>query len=352
MKMVDASDSGIASVESESQFQHLIDIPEKNHKELCIYRVPPKLRQLNAKAYTPQLISIGPFHYGKPHFTAMETQKNRYYHEFQERIKSDKSFGKFKDKIVESVQDIRKCYADKFLLGDKEFVDMIELDAVFIMEFFLRLTEKDQHKDDYVLSKPWLKEGICLDLILLENQLPIEVLKMLYEIVPKDKEKGKECCTFLDLVCDKIAKARLELPKLIIDDVTECKLRNLIALEQCHYYPDYMFIYNYVSLIDGLIETKEDVNFLLGEKVIANYLGSNHAVEKLVNSLCRELVTGRNYYQEEINELNKHCGDLFNLTMGTLRSVYLKDLWRASSTIIGLAVLAFTFVNFFRATLK
>ncbi|KAJ7962042.1 hypothetical protein O6P43_017322 [Quillaja saponaria] len=353
--MVDASDSDIASsVESESQFQYIIDIPEKNHKELCIYRVPPKLRQLNAKAYTPQLISIGPFHHGKPQFKVMETQKKRYYHEFLERIKSERSnFDEFKvNYIKRMLGDIRKCYEEKSNLGDDKFAEMIELDAVFIMEFFLRLTEKDQHKDDYVMSKPWLTEGICLDLILLENQLPIEVLKELYEFVPEDKEKAKECCTFLDLACDKIAKARLELPQLIIDDGTECKLRNLIALEQCHYYPDYMFIYNYVSLIDGLIETKEDVNFLLGEKVIANYLGSNHAVEKLVNSLCRELVTGRNYYQEEINELNKHCGDLFNLTMGTLRSVYLKDLWRASSTIVGLAVLAFTFVNFFRATLK
>ncbi|KAJ7962027.1 hypothetical protein O6P43_017311 [Quillaja saponaria] len=461
--MVDSSDNDtdIALDESESKFQHIIDIPKK-HKDLCIYRVPSNLRQLNPKAYTPQLVSIGPFHHRKPEFIAMEKQKERYYSEFQKRIKSDRPFGKFKDYIGE--EDIQKCYADKIILRNNKFDKMIEFDAVFIMEFFLRLKdqhkEKDHYKDDYVLSNPWLKEGICLDLILLENQLPIHVLNELYTFLD---EEEREYCTFLDLACKcgffqppnietmvckcfpsakeypeqenrcqhkptndakhlldllrcfyipidltpnsledsnyhisynatklrdsgisfkavqgrylldikfknhcclfwlfsfltcfksaKIAKACLELPKLIIDDGTECKFRNLIALEQCHH-PGYLYICNYVSLIDGLIETKEDVDFLLGKKVIVNYLGGNRAVAKLVNSLCRELTIDSRCYEEKIKELNAHYDSCCNLTMMTLRSVYLKDLWRISSTIVGLAVLAFTFVNFFRATLK
>ncbi|KAJ7962052.1 hypothetical protein O6P43_017329 [Quillaja saponaria] len=169
--MMEASDSGTVTVE------HIINIPEKKHDDLCIYRVAPKLRQVNAEAYTPQLISIGPFHHGKPQFKAMETRKERYYCEFLKRIKSDRPFGKFKDYIVEN--GIWNCYADISMPDDKEFANMIELDAVFIMGFFLRLKEEDQHKDDYVLSTPWLKEGICLDLILLENQLPIHVLNEL-----------------------------------------------------------------------------------------------------------------------------------------------------------------------------
>ncbi|KAJ7962051.1 hypothetical protein O6P43_017328 [Quillaja saponaria] len=440
--MVDAICSDTASVEYEFQFQHIIDIPETKHEDLCIYRVPPNLRQVNPKAYTPQLISIGPFHHGKPEFKAMETQKKRYYREFQKRIKSDSSFGKFKNYIGE--KDIRECYADKIILSNNEFADMIELDAVFIMEFFFRLKEKkekDQHKDDYVLSTPWLVEGICLDLILLENQLPIKVLNKLYTFLDEE-----ECSTFLDLAykCDlfqppnmqisettkavkhltdllrcfyiptnfnltdfspdnpddndndilysatklrdsgisfkavqgrylldvnfedhcylywllswltrdKIAKARLEIPKLIIEDGTECKFRNLIAFEQCHYPYDQFYICDYVSFIDGLIETKEDVDFLLEKKIFANYLGSNDAVEKMVNSLCRELVISSRCYKTSIRQLNAHYDNTFNHTMATLRSVYFKDLWRASSTTVGLAVLAFTFVNFFQAILK
>ena len=31
----------------------------------CIYKVPEQLREVNEKAYTPRLVSIGPIHHGK-----------------------------------------------------------------------------------------------------------------------------------------------------------------------------------------------------------------------------------------------------------------------------------------------
>ena len=47
----------------------IIDIPSDMEaiqwRECCIYKVPRKLRQVNKEAYTPKLISIGPFHHGE-----------------------------------------------------------------------------------------------------------------------------------------------------------------------------------------------------------------------------------------------------------------------------------------------
>ena len=34
-------------------------------RECCVYKVPKKLHQVNKEAYTPKLISIGPFHRGE-----------------------------------------------------------------------------------------------------------------------------------------------------------------------------------------------------------------------------------------------------------------------------------------------
>ncbi|KAJ7962060.1 UPF0481 protein family [Quillaja saponaria] len=305
--MVHASGRGTASVE------HIINIPERIH-HLCIYRVPPNLRQVNAKAYTSRHISIGPFHHGKPQFKAMEEQKERYYLEFRKRIKYIHA-------------------------NNKEFADMIELDAVFIMEFFSRLKDRVNYKDDdYVMSKPWLIEGICLYLILLENQLPIKVLIKLYTFLEEEESN-----TFLDLAYDSDYVISYSATKLRdSDDGIELKLRNLMALEQC-YYPDELYNCNYVSLIDGLIETKGDVDFLLEQKVIVNYLGSNDAVAKLVNSFCRELTVSSSCYEAKIKELNAHYENPFNHTMATIRRVYFKDLWRTSSTIGGLAILAFIY---------
>ncbi|CAL2240902.1 unnamed protein product [Prunus armeniaca] len=51
----------------------------------CIYRVPNKLRKVNEAAYTPQLISIGPFHHGKPELKDMENHKKKYCENFLAR---------------------------------------------------------------------------------------------------------------------------------------------------------------------------------------------------------------------------------------------------------------------------
>ncbi|XP_059434374.1 UPF0481 protein At3g47200-like [Corylus avellana] len=162
--------------------------------QCCIYRVPKKLRKVNQEAYTPKLISIGPLHnYCRQEFREMEMQKVRYLREFCFRT------GRSQDDLASIIEkkeiEIRHCYAETSTLSSKEFVNMILLDGIFILELFLRTSEKKEHEkkemekkeherkeyEDYILSKPWLRDGIQHDLLLLENQLPYFVLKDLYE---------------------------------------------------------------------------------------------------------------------------------------------------------------------------
>ena len=42
--------------------------------DCCIYKVPSKIRKLNEDAYTPSVVSIGPFHHGHPELQNMESQ--------------------------------------------------------------------------------------------------------------------------------------------------------------------------------------------------------------------------------------------------------------------------------------
>lgn len=44
---------------------------------VVFYRVAPKLRSVNEKAYTPQIVSVGPLHRGKLELQAMEDQNMR-----------------------------------------------------------------------------------------------------------------------------------------------------------------------------------------------------------------------------------------------------------------------------------
>ncbi|XP_027336608.1 UPF0481 protein At3g47200-like [Abrus precatorius] len=150
------------------------------------------------------------------------------------------------------------------------------------------------------------------------------------------------------LPCLNHFKARFRIPQLKVDHTTECVLRNLIAFEQCHY-PEQPYICNYVSLIDSLIHTEQDVELLVEKEVIVHELGSDTEVATLVNSLCKHLVAKSTCYCEIIDDLNKHYQNAWNRTMAALWLVYFRDPWRASSTVVGVAVLVFTVFQFLRA---
>jgi len=43
----------------------------------CIYRVPACIKDLNPRAYRPQLVSLGPYHHGNAELLPMEEHKRR-----------------------------------------------------------------------------------------------------------------------------------------------------------------------------------------------------------------------------------------------------------------------------------
>ncbi|XP_054816724.1 uncharacterized protein LOC129316364 isoform X2 [Prosopis cineraria] len=59
----------------------------------CIYRVPLTIRHLNEEAYTPKVISIGPFHYGDPRLQDMEEHKQILFKAFTQICKTFSATG-------------------------------------------------------------------------------------------------------------------------------------------------------------------------------------------------------------------------------------------------------------------
>ncbi|KAI9092937.1 hypothetical protein K1719_027460 [Acacia pycnantha] len=203
---------------------------------------------------------------------------------------------------------------------------------------------------------------ICKDLKEFKKRLPLKTATKLREsgvsfekvinrpLVDINFKRVKILSWFLCLGCipnSTYFKARLQIPELKVDDTTECVLRNLIAFEQCHY-PNQPYICNYVSFIDSLIHTKDDVELLVEKEVIMHELGSDTEVATLVNGLCKHVVTDKTCYVDLINSLNKHYQRQWYRTMAALRLVYFRDTWRASSTLVATAVLVFTIFNFCR----
>ncbi|MED6137022.1 hypothetical protein PIB30_061139 [Stylosanthes scabra] len=442
-----------------------------------IYKVPDHLRKLKEEAYTPKYISIGPFHSNNPELKKTG-KKLKYFSEFSKRLNSHPlAMDKFKAYLKENEQTIKDSYfeLDEHYKCEKDndfFVDMILYDSVFIMELFLRNSERnsvkkdepEKYKDDIMFTISWICKAIRRDLLLLENQIPLFVLEKLYNSVlhllrgddddDGDKKKfpetfiglafyyfeffyrqkkdsdithmtknyktrkhftdlirytylpeiiqnsssvdPKSCFTsyrkikqhhiptrtakklneagisfvkvqgksYLDIkfqktpilslfLClgflpfTKYLKVRLEFPQLHVNQTTECVLRNLIALEQCHY-SDQPFVCNYVSLIDSLIHTGEDVELLVDNEVIVHDLGSHKELARLVNSLCTNVEVSSNYYGKIIKKLNRHYDNGWMSNMGRLKSVYFRDPWRISSTVVGVVVFLFAIFNFLK----
>ncbi|KAG2712929.1 hypothetical protein I3760_04G148900 [Carya illinoinensis] len=175
---------------SADQGEHLVirirELLESSRRHLpgecCIYKVPRHLRKLNKEAYTPQVISIGPFHHGNKKLQILEKYKLRYLKDFMRRANTNP--GKLV-RIVKGLEErIRQCYAETIELDSDEFVKMILLDATFIIEYFLRDMFPVQWTDeDRTVIKPWITARMQLDFLLLENQLPFFILKELYQFV-------------------------------------------------------------------------------------------------------------------------------------------------------------------------
>lgn len=117
-----------------------------------------------------------------------------------------------------------------------------------------------------------------------------------------------------------------------------------MALEQ-FVYPDKAYICNYFLLMDKLVDTVEDVDLLVGKKVIVNMLGSNEAVAKIINSLCDHIMVESSCYVDISVNLNKHYESFWNRHVATLKRVYFKDLWTGSSTLLGFVVLVFSIIG-------
>jgi hypothetical protein len=77
---------------------HPSNLPHAEWRKYCIYRVPKQLRKVNEEAYTPKLVSIGPFHHihrksdkekYKLDLKDMEEHKLKYLDDFLKRTKRE-----------------------------------------------------------------------------------------------------------------------------------------------------------------------------------------------------------------------------------------------------------------------
>ncbi|XP_023874029.2 LOW QUALITY PROTEIN: UPF0481 protein At3g47200 [Quercus suber] len=152
-----------------------LDSLSRLSSQSCIYRIPKRLRKWNNEAYTPHIVSIGPLHHGSTDLQAMEEHKLRYLEDFL--LYTKVSLEDYVKLLREREARIRNSYEETIKLGSDEFLEMILVDAAFVIEVLFKFHYNLNNDSDRIFSKPWLISDIWYDILLLENQLPFFILE-------------------------------------------------------------------------------------------------------------------------------------------------------------------------------
>ncbi|KAF1002759.1 UPF0481 protein At3g47200-like [Apium graveolens] len=159
---------------------------------VCIYRVSEKYRKSKEEAYTPRVVSVGPLHHGKNHLQAMEAYKLRYLQSFIGK------FGITIDKLIKYAEkmeaSVRGCYEDTSHFKSKEFFKMIVLDGIFVVQLFIKNLIQLREPGDLLFENQWMASDLMHDMLLLENQLPLNFIMGLFEFVDGSRVQQKSFC--------------------------------------------------------------------------------------------------------------------------------------------------------------
>jgi hypothetical protein len=180
-----------ASVRNEHQdralandITQMIESWEPPPPRLCrIYKVPHEIRRGNEEAYTPMVISIGPFHHGDERLKPMEELKVKYFKLLVQKSALDveNSLSTIRSKEI----DIRRCYEEPSMLSSDDYVKMILMDASFIIVHFLTFHDKEWESlvsGNHLIASQRSLGMLGNDTVLVENQLPFFVIEELYNL--------------------------------------------------------------------------------------------------------------------------------------------------------------------------
>ncbi|XP_039158834.1 UPF0481 protein At3g47200-like [Eucalyptus grandis] len=176
------------------------DDEQQYWKDPSIYRVPPSITDLNPKAYQPQVVSFGPYHYGDPRLSSMEEHKHRVLlHFLRYYRKSLEHFFESLREVAHKLEDSYDNLDQKWKEGTgSKFLELMITDGCFMLEIMriATLPRSEAENNGYAPNDPIFSihrlECIALyirrDMLLLENQLPILVLYQLVAVANNGRE--------------------------------------------------------------------------------------------------------------------------------------------------------------------
>lgn len=412
---------------------------------VSIFRVPSFLKDSKREAYVPKIVSLGPYHHRRAELPSMDNHKGRALRRMTTRFNIKRNLAnvpnnmnfshKAKDVIFQLEDEIRDSYEETFACDGENLAMMLSSDGCFILELLRTLGgDKFPVADASNYYEPIFERNkidytgfdILNDILMLENQIPITVLRMLLQLEldsvpiaevqkklfkvlvkatrskfypfnydisnwswPQPDEQVQHLLGLLHgliVYADQIdpngpdeaeandvkripravelrnagikfersdggiekikfdpTSATIRLPPIIITDHTEVLFRNLVAFEVCKA-SKINYVTCYLSLMDELIDSDEDVAVLRRSNILTNYLGSDAEVADLFNGLCKGVTVSRVDVLGQLKrQVNVHYRSKFKVWFAELMKDHLSSPWRSlalAGAIIGLLLAA------------
>lgn len=142
--------------------------PRPDHHK-CFYKVLPDLRHANNKEYDPMFFTFGPYH---AKFEVPLSSFDRQKVWIAKALTNEESFNRLRAAIEGKHDVIKKIYGDDVtpVDGIEALAQLLAIDALTVVG-----VAGEHHIE--LLRPPGLRSAICRDAMLLEQQLPLFILK-------------------------------------------------------------------------------------------------------------------------------------------------------------------------------
>ncbi|KAI3447492.1 hypothetical protein Pfo_004157 [Paulownia fortunei] len=135
----------------------------------------------------------------------------------------------------------------------------------------------------------------------------------------------------------------LEMPTIAIDDFMSSFLLNCVAYEQCHRACS-KHMTTYATLLDCLINTAKDAEYLSDKNIIENYLGTDAEIARFINNLGKDVSLDIDmcYLSELFNEVNHYYRNHWHVHWASFKYTYFSTPWSFISALAAFILLVLT----------
>lgn len=196
----------------------------------------------------------------------------------------------------------------------------------------LLFNEDEKHEDEESGGKPPLVEEIMIPSV-------TELTKAGVKFLPT---KGD-----LKTIAFDVKTATLHLPTVSLDVNTEVLLRNLVAYETSVESGPMVFT-RYTELINGIIDTEDDVKLLRQKGIILNRMKNDEEVAKLWNGMSRSVrLTKVAFIDKVLVDVNKFYNTRWSVKSRQFLKTYVFGSWQILTLLAAALLLFLTCVQAF-----